>query len=179
MIPTYLLPIFGKDTFPAKNIPKSGLNRIPNLGHFPPPPNHTLYTSLVMSLICMAGMEKGKVQTLPCSSALLVFSLILFSFSFLHFLPLALSYFFMHFLLPWLCLISSSHVARHYGFVFFSFLFLCVSCYVCYFLWFDSSFLHAVPAANTFCCSLFLHISFHSYPFIQKNLGLCEPNNVY
>lgn len=45
MVLTYLLPIFGKDTFLAKHIPKSGLSKIPNLGHFPLLPNHTLYTS--------------------------------------------------------------------------------------------------------------------------------------
>ena len=59
----------------------------------------------------------------------------------------------------------------------------CVSCCVCHFLWFDFSFLHAIPATDTSCCSLFLfivflHISFHAYPFIQKDLGLCGPDNV-
>ena len=39
------------------------------------------------------------------------------------------------------------------------------------------SFLHLICAANTSCCSLFLfivlllHIIFHTYPFIQKDLG--------
>ena len=51
------------------------------------------------------------------------------------------------------------------------------------FLWFGFSFLHIIPAADTSCRSLFLfvvllHISFHAYPFIQKNLGLCGPDNV-
>ena len=51
------------------------------------------------------------------------------------------------------------------------------------FLWFGFSFLHVVPAADTSCHSLFLfnvllHISFHAYPFIQKNLGLSGPDNV-
>ena len=51
------------------------------------------------------------------------------------------------------------------------------------FLWFGFSFLHVIPATDTSCRSLFLfivllHISFHAYPFIQKNLGLCGPNNV-
>ena len=51
------------------------------------------------------------------------------------------------------------------------------------FLWFGISFLHMIPATNTSCRSLFLfvmllHISFHTYPFIQKNLGLCGPDNV-
>ena len=46
-----------------------------------------------------------------------------------------------------------------------------VSCCVCHFLWFGFSFLHTIPAVNTFYCSLFffivlLHISFHSYLFI-------------
>ena len=44
--------------------------------------------------------------------------------------------------------------------------------------------LHAIPAADTSCCSLFLfivffHFSSHVYlSFIQKDLGLCGPNNV-
>ena len=51
------------------------------------------------------------------------------------------------------------------------------------FLWFDFSFLHVIPATDTSCHSLFLfivflHISFHAYPFTQKNLGLCGPDNV-
>ena len=51
------------------------------------------------------------------------------------------------------------------------------------FLWFGFSFLHVIPVADTSCRSLFLfivllHISFHDYPFIQKNLGLCGPDNV-
>ena len=51
------------------------------------------------------------------------------------------------------------------------------------FLWFGSSFLHMIPATDTFCCFLFLffvllHISFHVYPFIQKILGICGPDNV-
>ena len=51
------------------------------------------------------------------------------------------------------------------------------------FLWFGFSFLHVVPAADTSCHSLFLfnvllHISFHAYPFIQKNLGLSGSDNV-
>ena len=51
------------------------------------------------------------------------------------------------------------------------------------FLWFGFSFLHMIPATNTSCRSLFLfvmllHISFHTYPFIQKNLGLCGLDNV-
>ena len=51
------------------------------------------------------------------------------------------------------------------------------------FLWFGFSFLHVIPVADTSCRSLFLfvlllHISFHVYTFIQKNLGLCGPDNV-
>ena len=58
------------------------------------------------------------------------------------------------------------------------------------FLWFGFSFLFftwflllTLPIADTSCCSLFLfvvllHINFQAYPFIQKNLGLCGPNNV-
>ena len=51
------------------------------------------------------------------------------------------------------------------------------------FLWFGFSFLHVIPVAATSCHSLFLfivllYISFHTYPFTQKNLGLCGPDNV-
>ena len=51
------------------------------------------------------------------------------------------------------------------------------------FLWFGFSFLHIIPATDISYCSLFLfimllHISFHAYLFIQKDLGLCRPNNV-
>ena len=59
----------------------------------------------------------------------------------------------------------------------------CVSYYVCHFLWFGFSFLHAISTADTSYNPLFLfivlfYISFHTYPFIQKDLGLCGPNNV-
>ena len=58
-----------------------------------------------------------------------------------------------------------------------------VSYYVCHFIWFGFSFLHITPTTNTSYCSffhfpVFLHISFHTYSFIQKDLGLCGPNNV-
>ena len=51
------------------------------------------------------------------------------------------------------------------------------------FLWFGFSFLHMIPTTDTSCRSLFLfvmllHISFHAYHFIQKNLGLYGPDNV-
>ena len=51
------------------------------------------------------------------------------------------------------------------------------------FLWFGFSFLHVIPTTDTSCRSLFLfivllHISFHAYPFTQKNLGLCGLDNV-
>ena len=51
------------------------------------------------------------------------------------------------------------------------------------FHWFGFSFLHVIPTADTSYCSLFLfvvlfHISFHAYPFIQKNLGLYGLDNV-
>ena len=51
------------------------------------------------------------------------------------------------------------------------------------FLWFGFSFLHVIPTADTSCHSLFLfivllYINFHTYPFTQKNLGLCRPDNV-
>ena len=51
------------------------------------------------------------------------------------------------------------------------------------FLWFGFSSLHMIPAADTSFHSLFLfimlfHISFLAYFFIQKDLGLCGPNNV-
>ena len=59
----------------------------------------------------------------------------------------------------------------------------CISCCVCHFLWFCFSFLHVILAADTSYWFLFLfivllHISFHTYLFIQKDLGLCGPNNV-
>ena len=59
----------------------------------------------------------------------------------------------------------------------------CISCCVCLFPQFGFSFLHAFPAADTFCCSLFLFTVLFSYQFshlsfIQKDLGLCGPNNV-
>ena len=58
-----------------------------------------------------------------------------------------------------------------------------ISCCVCHFLQFDFSFLHAFPATDASCCSLFLfivlfHISFHTCPFIQEDLAFCGPNNV-
>ena len=52
------------------------------------------------------------------------------------------------------------------------------------FLWFGFFFfLHVISAADTSYRSLFLfvmllHISFHAYHFIQKNLSLCGPDNV-
>ena len=59
-----------------------------------------------------------------------------------------------------------------------------VSCYVCHFplVWLFF-FLHVISAADTSYRSLFLfvmllHISFHAYHFIQKNLSLCGPDNV-
>ena len=87
------------------------------------------------------------------------------------------------------CLLSFSRRFCHSRLVLFRFavcfclISLCVSCCVCHFLWFGFSFLHAILAADTSCCSLFicivlLHISFHAYLFIQKDLGLCGPNNV-
>ena len=72
-------------------------------------------------------------------------------------------------------------------------LFCSVACFVLFlhaflttfviFLWFGFSFLHMIPTTDTSCHSLFLfvlllHISFHVYTFIQKNLGLCGPDNV-
>jgi len=57
MAPTYLLPIFGKETFLAKYIPKIGFGKLPNLGPLPPPPNHTIYTSLVMDLTPLHGWD--------------------------------------------------------------------------------------------------------------------------
>ena len=51
------------------------------------------------------------------------------------------------------------------------------------FHWFGFSFLHMIPAVDISCNSLFLfivlfHISFLAYFFIQKDLGLCGPDNV-
>ena len=59
----------------------------------------------------------------------------------------------------------------------------CISCCVCHFLWFCFSFLHVILVVDTSYWFLFLfivllHISFHTYLFIQKDLGLCGPNNV-
>ena len=58
----------------------------------------------------------------------------------------------------------------------------CVSYCVCHFLWFNFSFLHAIFTADISWYSLFLfivllHISIHAYPFIQKDLCLCRPDN--
>ena len=152
MIPTYLLPIFGNDIFLAKHIPKIGFGGIPNLGPFLPPPNHTLYTSSVVGLAPLHGWDAEEQS--PNLALLLPWYFCLF-FDFVFFLLHAFS---IAGLSLWLCLIS-----------------LCVSCYVCRFLWFDFSFFYAVPADDTFCCYLFLfivflHISFHSYPFI---LDIC------
>ena len=52
------------------------------------------------------------------------------------------------------------------------------------FFWFGLSLLHAVSDADTFYYSLFLstvflHIRFNFYPFLQKDLGLYGPNNLY
>ena len=49
--PPTFLPIFGEDIFPARQIPKSGLSKIPTIGLPPPPlpPNHTLCTLSTMS----------------------------------------------------------------------------------------------------------------------------------
>ena len=51
------------------------------------------------------------------------------------------------------------------------------------FLWFGFSFLHVILTIDTSCRSLFLfimllHISFHTYSFIQNNLGLCGLDNI-
>ena len=59
----------------------------------------------------------------------------------------------------------------------------CISYCVYHFFLFGFSFLHAILVVDTSCYSLFLfimllHIIFHTYPFIQKGLGLCQPNNV-
>ena len=80
MVPTYLLPIFGNDTFPAKHIPKSGLGGIPNLGPFPPPPNHTLCFSSTVGLAspALAELQDDEPPALLRLSLLLVW---LFSLS--------------------------------------------------------------------------------------------------
>ena len=119
----------------------------------------------------MARMQKGKTQTLPYSLAFLLLSFL------------------------WFWFLSPSCVFCCFCFVLscFSLLFFpsCVSCcccfvsyYVCHFLWFGLSLLHAISAADTFYYSfflstVFLHIRFNFYPFIQKDLGLCGPNNLY
>ena len=102
---------------------------------------------------CLSSIKEG-----TCSWACLVFFCLFFDFFFLSH---------QHIFCYCLCLFSS-----------------CISWYVCHFLWFGFSFLHAVPTVDTFYCSLFLFImffliSFHSYPFIQKDLSFCGPNSVY
>ena len=52
-------------------------------------------------------------------------------------------------------------------------IFSCVSYYVCHFLQFGFSFLHAIPTTDTSYCSLFLfivllHISFHTYLLYKR-----------
>ena len=97
------------------------------------------------------------LQPLCACSTILYFCLILFSRCFCHSRIALFRSIVCH------CLISS-----------------CVSCCVCHFLWFEFSFLNTIPAINTSCYFLFLfivflHISFHTYYFIQKDLGLCGP----
>ena len=80
------------------------------------------------------------------------------------------------------CFYCSRLVLFHYASCFILFLHVFLATFVI-FLWFGFSFLHVIPTADTSYRSLFLfivllHISFHAYPFIQKNLGLCGPDNV-
>ena len=96
--PTFL-PIFGKNTFPTRQIPKSGLGRIPTIG-LPPSPStdHTLYTSSAVGPTPLHGWDvEGQnldITLLTCL-ATLVFSLILVSFSFKHCLSLLLLFSFL------------------------------------------------------------------------------------
>ena len=96
--PTFL-PIFGKDTFPTRQIPKSGLSKIPTIG-LPPSPStdHTLYTSSAVGPTPLHGWDvEGQnldITLLTCL-ATLVFSLILVSFSFKHRLSLLLLFSFL------------------------------------------------------------------------------------
>jgi len=89
---------FGKDAFPTKYIPKSGLGRIPNLGHFPPPPNHTLFTLLAIGptplawLGCKGAKPKPYLTDLPFYSCL--FSD--FGFFLLHVLSTTATFVFFH-----------------------------------------------------------------------------------
>ena len=128
---------------------------------FPLPPNHTLWIHLTVGPSPLYWLGTGWWCSDPCVLApLSSFFLVLFP---CHLCCSKLALFCFG-VCP--CLISS-----------------CISCYVCHFLWFGFSFLHAIPAADTSCFSLFLfivlfHISFHTYHFIQKDLGLCGPNNV-
>ena len=65
---------FGKDVFSVRHIPKSGLNKIPNLGHFLTPLNHTFYISSIVSPapLTWLGCKTTEPPTLLRLSFLLV-----------------------------------------------------------------------------------------------------------
>lgn len=152
---------------------------------FPPSQNHTLYTLLTVGPTPLHSWDaKGQNLDLTLFTCLATLVFLLFWFiSPVFFAAFALFYralcsFFLH--------IFPAVVALFLLF-FPSYLSCCccfVSYYVCHFLWFGISLIHVVPAADTFYYSLFLrivflHIRFNSYPFIQKDFGLCGPNNLY
>ena len=156
MVPTYSFPIFGKDTFLAKHILKSGVNRIPNLGSFPSPPNHVFCFSSTVGPASFA-LARSQDDRAP---ALLHLSLPLVWF----FYPLHISCYFCFVLSYFSLLFSSSCVSCCHCFV---------SCKVCHFLWFDFSLLHTILVIDTFYYSLFLSIMFllirfNSYPLYKR-----------
>ena len=80
------------------------------------------------------------------------------------------------------CFYCSRLVMFRYAACFILFLRVFLATFVI-FLWFGFSSLHMIPTADASCHSLFLfivllHISFHTYPFTQNNLGRCGPDNV-
>ena len=80
------------------------------------------------------------------------------------------------------CFYCSRLVLFRYAACFILFLRVFLATFVI-FLWFGFSSLHMIPTADASCHSLFLfivllHISFHTYPFTQNNLGRCGPDNV-
>jgi len=101
--------------------------KIPKLGFFPPPPNNTLCSSSTMGLasLALARLQVDKASAAPFFVLwLLPLHALPAAFDFVSFplhaflLPLVLSCFSLtHFLLLWLCLVSSSCVSCCCGFV--------------------------------------------------------------
>ena len=165
MVSTYSFPIFGKDTFSAKHIPKSGINGIPNLGPFPLPSNHTLYTSLTIG--CRREKLRPYLTHLPCYFCLFsnfhFFLLHVFFVAFALFYSVSLCSFFLHVFLAVVALFHTMFVI-FFGMVFLSFtqfLLLILSTIPCFF-----------PP----CFSI---LGLTSILLYQKDLGHCGPNNLY